>query len=82
MEERFSRAWPVTIFRDPCSAGGQSRWVAVACEPARVPTEVAQSCLVLRYWRKQRHRPPCAEGETPDAALANLLAVLEGSREG
>ncbi|MCX7623571.1 MAG: hypothetical protein RMK01_04500 [Thermomicrobium sp.] len=68
--------WPVTIFRDPCSTGGQPRWVAVACEPSALPPEAANSCLVLQYWRRQLRRPPLADGETPDAALANLLETL------
>ncbi|WP_252128972.1 hypothetical protein [Thermomicrobium sp. CFH 73360] len=78
VSERLVGTWPITIFRDPCSVGERPRWVAVACEPTQLPREAANSCLVLQYWRKQLHCPPVAEGETPDAALANLLAALNG----
>lgn len=66
--------WPVTIFPNPCT--GEIAWLALACEPAEVPPEVSTSCLVLSYWRRQRHCPPIGEGETPNAALANLMATL------
>jgi len=82
LEERVLKQWPVTIFRDPCSADEQPRWVAVACEPSELPPEAANSCLVLQYWRRQLRCPPLADGETPDAALANLLATLSGAGEG
>ncbi len=72
----------VTIFPNPCSELGRPAWVAVACEPSQLPPEAANSCIVLEYWRRQLRRPPCAEGETPDVALANLLAALTSAREG
>jgi hypothetical protein len=74
--------WPITIFRDPCSDERQPRWVAVACEPAQLPPEAAQSCFVLQYWRRQLRCPPVAVGETPDTALSNLLTALDRAREG
>ena len=79
---RVLQQWPVTIFQDPCSVGEQPRWVAVACEPSQLPPEAASSCLVLQIWRRQLRCPPLADGETPDAALANLLAALSSAAEG
>ena len=66
--------WPVTIFPNPCI--GEIPWLALACEPGEVPPEVTSSCLVLNYWRRQRNCPPIGEGETPNAALADLMAAL------
>jgi hypothetical protein len=80
--QRVRTQWPVTIFRDPCSDEERPRWVAVACEPSQLPPEAAHSCLVLQYWRRRLRCPPLADGETPDAALANLLAALSGTGEG
>jgi len=66
--------WPVTIIPNPCS--GEIAWIALACEPSEVPPEVTSSCLMLSYWRRQRTCPPVGEGETPNAALADLLVTL------
>lgn len=70
--------WPVTIIPNPCA--GEVAWLAIACEPHDLWLDATVSCRIMHAWRSRRDAPPVGEGDTPNAALADLLSRIQARK--